>query len=150
HPGCRQDLTRLPRVFPQRHARRSPAGVSSRPPTWAGAVRMRYECGVDRVLLLQPDQPDCLDDRLSRWVWDLTDQPWLAEASQLALTPLRIIIVLALAVLAQQLLLRAIRRLVGRAAGGAVPSFLRPLPERLRMGGAGPSRRRQRAEAIGS
>jgi small conductance mechanosensitive channel len=116
---------------------------------------MRYESGVDHATLLQDSGPDCLDDRLCRWVWELTGQAGLAEVTQLTITPLRIMLVLGLALIARQLLHRAIRRLVRRATTGALPAFLRPLPERSReagpgAAGAGPGRRRQRAEAIGS
>lgn len=112
------------------------------------------------VTLAQADTveepPTCLaDDRLCRWIWELTGNTWLAEASALAMAPLRIILILLLALLTRWLVRRAVNRLVRRAAGGT-PSILRPLPERVRntvyeaTGIIAPARRQQRAEAIGS
>lgn len=108
-------------------------------------------------MLLQPEaEPDCLDaERLCRWVWDVTGTQWLAEASGVALVPLRVLLILILALVARWLLRRAVNRLVQQAAADRVPAVLRPLPARIRdtveeaTRGA-PARRRQRAEAIGS
>lgn len=107
-------------------------------------------------MLAQNTQPDCLDtERLCRWTWELTEQAWLAEASAVALVPLRILLILALALLARWLLSRAVNRLVQRTASDQLPTILRPLPERVRstvqeVASIRPARRRQRAEAIGS
>lgn len=107
--------------------------------------------------LAQAGIPDCLeDDRLCRWMWELTGEAWLAEGSTAAVVPLRIVLILLLALVTRWLLRRAVNRLVRRAATGDVPTVLRPLPERLRntvheaTSLISPVRRRQRAEAIGS
>jgi small conductance mechanosensitive channel len=109
------------------------------------------------AILAQAAVPGCLEDeRLCRWLWDLTGLQWLAEASTLAITPLRIALILLLALIARWLLRRAINRLIRRAANGDVPTVLRPLPERVRhtvhqaTAIIPTQRRRQRAEAIGS
>lgn len=109
------------------------------------------------MVLQQPDaEPDCREaERLCQWVWDLTGNQWLAEASEVALVPLRVVLILLLALFARWLLRRSVNRLVERAATDRVPAILRPLPSRIRdtveqaTRGA-PARRRQRAEAIGS
>jgi moderate conductance mechanosensitive channel len=107
-------------------------------------------------MLAQNGEPDCLaTDRLCRWTWDLTEQVWLSEASEMALVPMRVLLIVALALVARWLVRRAINRLVRRTAGGEVPTILRPLPERVRntvqeVASIRPARLRQRAEAIGS
>lgn len=100
--------------------------------------------------------PDCLDDdALCRWLWELTGRVWLAESGRLVLVPLRLIMIMAGAVLLRWLLHRAVNRLVRRSATGDVPALLRPLPERVRdtvreVAALRPERRRQRTETIGS
>jgi small-conductance mechanosensitive channel len=107
-------------------------------------------------MLAQNAEPECLaTDRLCRWTWELTGQAWLADASGVALVPLRILLIVALALLARWLLRRAIDRLVQRTSADDLPTILRPLPERVRItvqevAAIRPARRRQRAEAIGS
>lgn len=107
-------------------------------------------------MALQQGEPDCLaTDRLCRWVWELTGNRWLAEASEVALVPLRVALILLLALIARWLLRRAVDRLVRRAADDQMPAVLRPLPARVRATvqeatQGSPARRRQRAEAIGS
>jgi small conductance mechanosensitive channel len=102
------------------------------------------------------EEPDCLStDRLCRWVWEATEQRWLAEGSGVALVPLRILLIVALALVARWLLRRAIDRMVRSAANDGVPAILRPLPEAVRatvqeVASGRPDRRRQRAESIGS
>jgi small conductance mechanosensitive channel len=70
------------------------------------------------------------------------------------LIPLRLLLIVTLAVAARWMVRRAVDRLVARAATDEVPAILRPLPEKVRntvqeAARAAP-RRRQRAEAIGS
>jgi small conductance mechanosensitive channel len=107
-------------------------------------------------MLAQDVEPDCLaTDRLCEWTWELTGQVRLAEASALVIVPLRILLIVALALLARWLLRRAIDRLVKRTSADDMPTILRPLPERVRntvheVTSIRPERRRQRAEAIGS
>lgn len=101
-------------------------------------------------------EPSCIEDSVvCRWVWEATDHEWLAEVSHLALVPLRLLLIILLALLARGLLHRAVNRLVRRTANHEVPAVLRPLPERVRTSvqqatTVRPERRRQRAEAIGS
>ncbi|BCL13496.1 mechanosensitive ion channel family protein [Micromonospora sagamiensis] len=100
--------------------------------------------------------PDCLSDALCKNVYDLTGSTWFAEGSYwILLKPLRIVMILLLAVAARFLLHRAIRRLVRSTTDAAVPTLLKPLRERIptaatEPGEFVPERRRQRAEAIGS
>lgn len=101
-----------------------------------------------------PDQPDCLDERLCRWLWDLTDQLWLAEGSQLVMVGLRILLILLLALVLRWVAHRTVNRLMRRAAAVELSGFL-PLPERFRVSmresaGLASARRQQRANAIGS
>jgi small conductance mechanosensitive channel len=74
---------------------------------------------------------------------------------ELAATPARIVLIIALAIVLRVLLHRAIGRLVSGAAEGSVPVVLRPLHDRARgrLLEASPllsERRRQRADTIGS
>lgn len=107
-------------------------------------------------MLAQSAEPDCLaTDRLCRWTWELTGHTWLAEGSAVAVVPLRVLLIVALALLARWLLRRAISRLVQRTSADDLPTILRPLPERVRstvqeVAAIRPARRRQRADAIGS
>ncbi|WP_341721379.1 mechanosensitive ion channel family protein [Micromonospora sp. FIMYZ51] len=102
--------------------------------------------------------PECLTESLSlcRWAWDLTGSVWFAEGSYwILIKPLRIILILLLAVSARWLVHRTIRRLVRTTSDAGVPTMLRPLRERIPSATAEPGefvpeRRRQRAEAIGS
>jgi small conductance mechanosensitive channel len=99
---------------------------------------------------------DCLTDPVCNSVWQLTGKAWLAESSLWALIkPLRIILIVMLALLGRYLLHRTVNRMTTRAAEGKVPTILRPLRERLPSSLTEattlfPERRRQRATAIGS
>ncbi|NJP33127.1 mechanosensitive ion channel family protein [Micromonospora thermarum] len=106
-----------------------------------------------------PDQspsPECLDEPLCEGAWDLTGSVWFAEGSYWILVkPLRIILIVLLAVAARWLVHRTIKRLVRTTTDAGVPTMLRPLRERIPTAAAEPGefvpeRRRQRAEAIGS
>ncbi|PZF93850.1 mechanosensitive ion channel family protein [Micromonospora endophytica] len=102
--------------------------------------------------------PECLTESLSlcEWAWDLTGSVWFAEGSYwILIKPLRIILILLLAIAARWLVHRTIRRLVRTTSDAGVPTMLRPLRERIPSATADPGefvpeRRRQRAEAIGS
>lgn len=101
------------------------------------------------------NEPDCLDEAPCRWVWEITGRRWLAEGSEVALIGLRILLILILALLLRWVVHRTITRLVRRIATPRVPVLLRPLPEKLRntvqqSTSVQPTRRQQRAEAIGS
>lgn len=100
-------------------------------------------------------EPDCLDSQVCRWVWELTEQVWLAETSQIGMVVLRVLLILAIALLIRRLAHRTISRLVHRAQTVEVPALLRSLPERVRTSmmesiSVNRLRRQQRAEAIGS
>lgn len=103
----------------------------------------------------EPD-PSCLDDPLCMTILDVTGSEWFAEGSYyILIKPLRIILILLIAVLVRYLLHRTIRRLVRTTSEGSIPAVLRPLRERVPTGPESttavvPERRRQRAEAIGS
>jgi small-conductance mechanosensitive channel len=108
---------------------------------------------------LAADQPSpsqsCLDDPLCRAVFDVSNSTWFADSSYYILVkPLRILLILLVALLVRYLLHKIINRLVRTTSNAQVPAILRPLRERVpRPGGETlpyPERRRQRAEAIGS
>ncbi|WP_200215044.1 mechanosensitive ion channel family protein [Micromonospora coerulea] len=100
--------------------------------------------------------PECLQEALCKGAWDLTNSVWFAEGSYwILLKPLRVILILLLAVVARWAVHRTINRLVRTTTEGAVPTMLRPLRERIPSAALEPEqfvpeRRRQRAEAIGS
>ena len=102
------------------------------------------------------DGPSCVvDDAVCRWLWEATGQGWLAIGSKLALAPLRIALIIVLALVVRHLLQRATDRLVRSTAAGGVPTILRPLRARLpatvqQATTIRPERRRQRAAAIAS
>ncbi|MER7168333.1 mechanosensitive ion channel domain-containing protein, partial [Micromonospora sp. NPDC000207] len=106
----------------------------------------------------QESQPSgiCLDDALCKAVFEATDSSWFAEGSYwILLKPLRITLIVLVAVVLRFLLARAINRLVRTTADTSMPTLLRPLSERIPTAGADPTefipeRRRQRAQAIGS
>jgi small conductance mechanosensitive channel len=107
-------------------------------------------------LLSEP--PQCVREA-GTWckrVYDLTHNDWLAgSADWLVAKPLRILLILVIALLARALARRLITRLTTmppRDDGGKLPSLLRPLRERAPdvLGPAVIERRRQRAKTIGS
>lgn len=86
---------------------------------------------------------------LCRVVFDHTNNSWLASSSYyLVVKPLKILLIIVVAMLIRHLLHRAIRRLVGRTTAGDVPGALRPF--RRLQESVFSERRTQRAEAIGS
>jgi small conductance mechanosensitive channel len=102
--------------------------------------------------------PSCPNaPELCRYVYDQTGSVWLAEGSYLLLVkPLRILLIVALAILARTLINRTISRIVRGTTNDKSPALLRPLKSRMPSAllreatGAPPERRRQRAEALGS
>ena len=95
--------------------------------------------------------PSCLrDSDLCRFVFDRTHNSWLASSSYyLLIKPLRILLIIVIALILRWLIQRTIRKLVARTTEGESPSSLKPL--RLRLADATfRERRQQRAEAIGS
>src|SRR5262245_43812258 len=95
--------------------------------------------------------PTCVaTSDLCRAVYDWTHNAWLASSSYLiVIKPLRIVLVIIIALIVRWLVHRTIRRLVSRTGQGEPPVALRPL--RLRLADATfRERRQQRAEAIGS
>jgi moderate conductance mechanosensitive channel len=124
---------------------------------------MRYEGTVNIAQVPSPSPtpgssptPACYTgDDLCRWVYGHTGNTLLASGSYYFLVkPLRILLIVAVALVIRFVLHRTINRLVRTTAEG-VPSILRPLKEKLPSSlqdvtGIFPERRRQRAEAIGS
>jgi small conductance mechanosensitive channel len=98
----------------------------------------------------------CKSDALCSWVYEKTDIQWLANSSYvLFVKPLRIVVIIVIAMLVRWLLHRGIRRLTATTSRAAMPALLKPLRERVDKQEAAentfiPERRRQRAEAIGS
>jgi small conductance mechanosensitive channel len=98
----------------------------------------------------------CLDDAMCNQLYEWTHLPWFAEGSYyLLVKPIRIILIIVIALVVRFLLHRTIKKLVSSTATGGVPTILRPLRERIpnavtQATAVFPERRRQRAEAIGS
>ncbi|HEX6500066.1 MAG TPA: mechanosensitive ion channel family protein [Micromonosporaceae bacterium] len=90
------------------------------------------------------------------WILSQTGNPWLAFGGVYFLVkPLRIVLIVVLALLARHLLHRTIERLVRSTSRNSVPIILKPLRDRRPPAVRDsseviPERRRQRAEAIGS
>ncbi|MGC9671024.1 mechanosensitive ion channel family protein [Planosporangium sp. 12N6] len=102
-----------------------------------------------------PSCPNAHD--LCQIIYDKTGLSWLAEGSYLFLVkPLRILLIVALAVLARAIIHRTINRLVRTTTSESSPALLQPLREKVPGAllrdatGVLPERRRQRAEALGS
>jgi small-conductance mechanosensitive channel len=91
-----------------------------------------------------------------KWLTDQHVVPdWVAQGGYVfILKPVRIIMIIAIALLIRWLLHRAISRLTASTSRAAMPALLRPLRERTEITAEEakfiPERRRQRAEAIGS
>ncbi|MFI6254526.1 mechanosensitive ion channel family protein [Micromonospora zamorensis] len=122
---------------------------------------MRYEdrvsaASVTPLALSTADSVNCQGSTSCEWIYDITRSAWFAEGSYwILLKPLRVLLILALAMVARWALHRTIDRLVRTTTEGAVPTMLRPLRERVPSTAGDPAefvpeRRRQRAEAIGS
>ena len=98
----------------------------------------------------------CVDDLVCNFILDQSGSAWFAESSfWIVVKPLRIMLILLIAVVLRYLLHRAINRLVRSTSRGGPPTVLKPLRERIPPAvpdGTGfvPERRRQRAAAIGS
>ncbi|MDP9799864.1 small conductance mechanosensitive channel [Catenuloplanes nepalensis] len=98
----------------------------------------------------------CETDRLCKQLLDLGVNGWIAEGGYwVIIKPLRILAIIAVAMLIRFLIARAISKLVTTTSNTAMPSILKPLHEKvppalLDTGTVFPERRRQRAEAIGS
>lgn len=121
----------------------------------AGAAPLPVEPTPTPTQTADSDQ-SCLNDLLCKWMLDSTGSEWFAEGSYyILIKPLRIVLILVIAVVLRYLLHRAIRRLVRTTSEGSIPAVLRPLRERVPTSPEStvavvPERRRQRAEAIGS
>jgi small-conductance mechanosensitive channel len=106
------------------------------------------------------DPPDCATESgtACAMVWKATGLTWLSESSDiLIVTPLRILIIIAICLIARGLINRGIKRLTNTTANGRVPAILRPFKERVPnlMSDTDTTellgdRRRQRAHTIGS
>ncbi|WP_221329807.1 mechanosensitive ion channel family protein [Actinoplanes sp. L3-i22] len=97
----------------------------------------------------------CDSDSVCKWLLVHDVSPWLAKSGYLfVVKPLRVIAIIAIAMLIRWLLHRAITRLTASTSRAAMPALLKPLKERPDVTAEDaqfiPERRRQRAEAIGS
>ena len=98
----------------------------------------------------------CDADFLCGRLTNLGVPDWFANSSYvLVIKPLRILVIILLALLIRWLIHRAIRRLTTTSSQMGVPGILKPLRERIptvavESTAVVPERRRQRAEAIGS
>jgi small-conductance mechanosensitive channel len=118
------------------------------------------------VLLAPPPSPDpsfptvdltksCKADSVCSWLTDHGVSEWVAQSGYvIVVKPLRVIAIIAIAMLIRWLLHRAITRLTASTSRAAMPALLKPLKERPDATAEDaqfiPERRRQRAEAIGS
>jgi small-conductance mechanosensitive channel len=99
--------------------------------------------------------PECKDDALCTQIFDWTQSVWLANSSYVVvIKPLRILMIVLVALLIRWLLHRGISRLATTSSRASMPALLRPLKEKVTVtaeeGTFIPERRRQRAEAIAS
>ncbi len=97
----------------------------------------------------------CKTDVVCSRVFEWTDNQWLANSSYwVFVKPLRILVIVLVAMLIRFLLHRAIARLATSSTRASMPALLKPLKEKTtptaEEGTFIPERRRQRAEAIGS
>jgi small conductance mechanosensitive channel len=95
--------------------------------------------------------PSCVaTSDLCRFIYTQTHNSWLAASGYyIVIKPLRILLIIVLALVVRYLVHRTIRKLIERMAQGDSPVALKPL--RLRLADATfRERRQQRAEAIGS
>jgi moderate conductance mechanosensitive channel len=97
----------------------------------------------------------CNTDAVCSRVLEITNNPWLAHSSYWVIVkPLRVLTIIAVALLIRWALHRAIRRLTATTTRASMPALLKPLKEKAAPtaedGQFIPERRRQRAEAIGS
>ena len=101
-------------------------------------------------------EASCATDKLCKQLMDLGINPWVAEGGYwVIIKPLRILAIVAIAMLIRFLIVRMITKLVSTTSNTAMPTILKPLHERvptalLDATTMFPERRRQRAEAIGS
>jgi small-conductance mechanosensitive channel len=118
------------------------------------ATALAAQLGAPATRAAVPSCPDA--PQLCDYVFAQTGSVRIAEGSYLLLVkPLRIVLIIALAILARLLINRTITRLVQRSTSDKSPLLLRPLrqkmPTALRdAAGMAPERHRQRAEALGS
>lgn len=93
---------------------------------------------------------------MCRLIYDLTGLDWLAEGGlYLLVKPVRILLIIFIALVLRYAVHRMIRRLTSTSDGDGRPGLLRPLRERMPASlqeatGLRSERRRQRAEALGS
>jgi moderate conductance mechanosensitive channel len=109
---------------------------------------------VTKGLPFSDEPPACVqqEDTWCAYVFNLTNNEWLAaSADWLVARPLRVLLILAVALTARYLARRAIDRLT-RVSGERTPAVLRPLKERApqMLGSLVSERRAQRARTLGS
>lgn len=108
-------------------------------------------CDPDVIDLLSA--PRCAPDTWCSQVWTLTGNDWLANATSWFAVPLKILLIVVVAIAVRWFARRLIDRLTAFPVNGdALPALLRPLRERSpeRFGSVMLERRRQRAQTIGS
>jgi small conductance mechanosensitive channel len=99
--------------------------------------------------------PACQTDAFCQYVYQKTGLDWLAEGGYyLLIKPLRIVLIVVIALIARSVLNRMVTRLTRSASDDRRPGLLRPLRERMTPNPEATiirtERRRQRAEALGS
>jgi small-conductance mechanosensitive channel len=122
------------------------------------SVSVLHQIAADYLAAPTPvPTPSCPNaPELCRYLYDQTGSVWLAQGSYLLLVkPLRILLIVALAILARTLINRTISKLIRSTTNDKSPALLRPLKSRMpnalrEATGVIPERRRQRAEALGS
>src|SRR5690242_8307488 len=103
----------------------------------AGQFRLRERDEVQvRMLFAQPTPCVTTDssqpDQLCQWLYDQTNNRWLADGGYyLLLQPGRILLIVLLAIFVRWLINHAIDKVVKRTGEGKVPGFLRPLRDKI-------------------
>jgi len=109
---------------------------------------------VDPTPVPIPSSGLCQGDSLCELIYRETRLDWLAQGSTyLLVKPVRIILIVILALILRQVLVRVINRITRMSSASRRPGLLRPLRERTPetdQAGLRIERRRQRAEALGS
>lgn len=72
---------------------------------------------------------DCDTDAICAWLYGLTGLDWIREWYFVLASPVRIALIVLLAVIARAMLNHAINKIVSRTSQGKVPAILRPLRE---------------------
>ena len=122
-------------------------------PAFDRALAVRYDIHVSTSLITAAE-PGCYahtqPGSACHLMWDWTNNSWLAEGSEFAVRPIRVILIILLCLLARNLINRAITRMT-RGDGGKNKKPSKLVPQVLvDPGGVMGERRRQRLRALGS